>query len=259
MVNVTNVIAYLLERVKEEYKYEQTICTPQEKDIAYQLFVTLQSVLESPGVIEKETSLDLAESYEIEEYDESETEFQDESSQESQSSQEWEFFVIDQDKYELDYMKRAVECYDKKGWKSTQHNFRRIKHQYYISRFREYIAQQGTRSEKMAAIDKFVYDKFIEAIDKKLIVHDNDLKRWALLKKRDIKFDAFVASKSWVNCFKRKNRIVSRKITKYVSVPQVEESESIEEISRNFVQNAITKFEEYRPDHILNTDQSGFT
>jgi hypothetical protein len=52
---------------------------------------------------------------------------------------------------------------------------------------------------------------------------------------------------------------VSRKITKYVSVPQVEESESIEEISRNFVQNAITKFEEYRPDLILNTDQSGFT
>ena len=28
---------------------------------------------------------------------------------------------------------------------------------------------------------------------------------------------------------------------------------------RNFIQNAITKFEEYRPDHILNTDQSGFT
>ncbi len=59
-------------------------------------------------------------------------------------------------------------------------------------------------------------------------------------------------------CFQHKYRIVSRKITKYVSVPQIEESESIMESSQNFVQNAVSEFEEYRLDHILNTDQSDF-
>jgi len=41
-------------------------------------------------------------------------------------------------------------------------------------------------------------------------------------------------------------------------VPQNEESESIMEVSQNFVQNAVSEFEEYRLDHILNTDQSDF-
>jgi hypothetical protein len=51
MINVTNVVTFLLKRVKQEYKFEETICTPQEKDVAYQLFLTLQSVLELPGVV----------------------------------------------------------------------------------------------------------------------------------------------------------------------------------------------------------------
>jgi hypothetical protein len=94
---------------------------------------------------------------------------------------------------------------------------------------------------------------------KKQIVHDIDLKRWALLKKKEVGLPAFVASHFWLIYFKRKNRILSRKITKYMSVLQIASiKESIEEINRIFFENAVSKFEEYRPDHILNTDQSGF-
>lgn len=107
-------------------------------------------------------------------------------------------------------------------------------------------------------INNFVYKKFNDATTRKLIVHEKDLKRWALIKKREVNLSDFVASDFWLVCFKRKHRIVSRKITKYVSVPQVEEQQSLEEIGRDFVENAVGKFEEYRPDHILNTDQSGF-
>jgi hypothetical protein len=47
MINATNVVSFLLERVKQEYKHKLIICTAQEKDVAYQLFLTLQSVLET--------------------------------------------------------------------------------------------------------------------------------------------------------------------------------------------------------------------
>jgi hypothetical protein len=91
----------------------------------------------------------------------------------------------------------------------------------------------------LAVINDFVYKKFNEAMAKKLIIHDIDLKRWAIFKNREVGLTAFVASKFWLLWFKHKYRIVSRKIIKYVSVPQIEESESIMEISRNFVQNAV--------------------
>lgn len=129
MINVTNVVSFLLDRVEHEYKHEKTTVTPQERDIAFQLFLTLQSVLESPGTIEKETVLDFGDTFEFDNYDELEEEIEySQESVSSQSSQEWEFLEIDREKFDLDYMKRAVEYYDKSGWKSTQHNFRRLKH-----------------------------------------------------------------------------------------------------------------------------------
>jgi hypothetical protein len=45
MINVTNVVTFLLDRVKQVYKHEKTNDTAEEKDVAYQLFLTLQSVL----------------------------------------------------------------------------------------------------------------------------------------------------------------------------------------------------------------------
>jgi hypothetical protein len=259
MINATNVVSFLLERVKQEYKNKLTICTAQEKDVAYQLFLTLQSVLETPGTIEKENYLEFAESYELDDNGENDEETDlDEEEVFSQSSQEWEFFEIEKQKFDLDYMKRAVECYDSKGWRVTQHNFKRLKQRNYITRFREYILKQGTKSEKMSSINDFVLEKFNYAMTRKSIVHDKDLKRWALWKKKQVQLLEFSASDTWVFNFKRKNRIVSRKITKYVSIPRNTENVLIEETARNFVDNAITKFENYKLDHILNTDQSGF-
>jgi hypothetical protein len=259
MINVTNVVTFLLDRVKQVYKHEKTNITAEEKDVAYQLFLTLQSVLELPGNIEKETYLEYAESHEVDNNGEDSENNYYEESESSQSSQEWEYFEIDNDTFDLDYMKRAVECYNKKGWKATQHNFRRVKQRNYIYRFRDYIEQQGTKSDKLLSINEFVHQKFNEAINKRLIVHDKDLKRWAILKKTEVELIPFVASHFWIISFKRKYRIVSRKITKYVSVAQIEDSASIMETAKNFVENAISKFEEYSPNHILNTDQSGFT
>ncbi len=60
-------------------------------------------------------------------------------------------------------------------------------------------------------------ENFICARNLSLAVHDIDLKRWALLKAKDIYFDDFVACDNWVYRFKCENNISSRKITKLVS------------------------------------------
>ena len=83
-----------------------------------------------------------------------------------------------------------VEFYDARDsagrkrhtWKSTKHRFGTVPHQQYITRFRHYIEQQGTKRAKLQIIDDFVYDKFEEARERVLPVHDHDLRRWALQK-----------------------------------------------------------------------------
>jgi len=82
--------------------------------------------------------------------------------------------------FTLDYMKKVVDFYDARDstgrkrhtWKSTKHRFKSVPHQQYIARFRHYIEQNGTKREKMQIIDDFVYDRFEEARERVLCVHD---------------------------------------------------------------------------------------
>ena len=66
-------------------------------------------------------------------------------------------------------MKRAIEFYDdidqktgkrKHSWKNVKHQFRRIPYQYYLTRFRTYIEESGTKKQKIDSVEDFVYDKF---------------------------------------------------------------------------------------------------
>ncbi|CAF1179697.1 unnamed protein product [Didymodactylos carnosus] len=79
--------------------------------------------------------------------------------------------------FSLDYMKKIVEYYDARDlngrrrhtWKSTQHRFKSIPHRQHIARFRHYIDQHGTKTEKIQTVDDFVYEKFEEARDNALL------------------------------------------------------------------------------------------
>jgi hypothetical protein len=63
----------------------------------------------------------------------------------------------------------------------------------------------------------YTFQEFMSAKDKNLIIHDYDLKRWALYKKRENGLENFIASHDWLWRFKSQNRIVSRKITQFVT------------------------------------------
>ena len=163
--------------------------------------------------------------------------------------------------FTLEYMKKVIDYYDachsnrrkKHTWKSTKHQFKAVPCQQYISRFRHYIEQHATRREKMKIIDNFVYDKFEEARENVLSVHDHDLKRWAL---EDSVLD-FKASKHWLDTFNHRHKICSRKITKIVTRHQMADSDAINASADSFVAKVKREMSHYTPEEILNTDQAG--
>lgn len=87
--------------------------------------------------------------------------------------------------YSIEFMQKVVDFVDEKGssgkcrrtWKSIHHRFRSLPNQGYISRFRKYLEQNGTRNQKLEEIDIVVYQKLIEAREKDLPLHDIDLQR----------------------------------------------------------------------------------
>jgi len=113
------------------------------------------------GIFEytEETTLDIGEIS-----DESESEINNKTSHDydnSQADDEWESkenerLSYDLSDYSLKYMKEVVAYADAKdssgkrrrSWKSVHEKYKRIPAQTYISRFRKYIEQQGTKRQK---------------------------------------------------------------------------------------------------------------
>ena len=101
--------------------------------------------------------------------------------------------------------------------KTVMHRFRRVKRPEYISRFRRYRQNLGTCREKYVAIAKFCKESFDNARARGIPVHDRTIRSWALLKARELFLRSFKASPRWVQLFKAKYRISSRKMVKFVS------------------------------------------
>ena len=64
-----------------------------------------------------------------------------------------------------------------------------------------------------------------------------DLQRWALQANRTMKLEGFVASRSFIQRFKKLNRIVSRKITKIVARGYISDIEQLTGSADDFVQD----------------------
>ncbi len=142
-------------------------------------------------------------------------------------------------------------------WKSTKYQFKSISHRQYIARFRHYIEQVGTKREKMRIIGDFVYDRFEEARERVLSVHDRDLKRWALQKAVKESILNFEASKHWLQVFKHRHRIYSRKITKLVTRHHADDIDAMNASADSFLVNVKREMSNYKPEEILNTDEVG--
>lgn len=135
-----------------------------------------------------------------------------------------------------------------------------FKHPNYRTKWADQIKNGGTQAEVFYEIHKYVLDKFCEARAQFKPIHDITIRRWAL--ERASEFPGvrqqFSASSRWVQYFKNKHHITSRKVTKVVSKRNIR---SMEEIVAS-VENFRAEIQQLQPSYdlanIWNTDQIGF-
>jgi hypothetical protein len=160
--------------------------------------------------------------------------------------------------------KKAVEFWNsgknkKKSVATVSNRFRYIKSKQQLYEFEKQIEQGGSRNDKLNEIWLFTFQEFKKAKDMKLIVHDNDLQRWAMKKKFELQLENFTASHNWLWKFRSHYRIVSRKITKFVTSRYSKEKIDIIESADLFVNSAKLFLRNFSNENIYNTDQSSFS
>ncbi|CAF2880172.1 unnamed protein product [Rotaria sp. Silwood2] len=123
--------------------------------------------------------------------------------------------------FTMEDMENIIEWIDEHSnysFSTIQHRFRKIKSMKDITRFRQYIEQNGTRSEKLKKIKEFMFNEFyIKRAIEKEVVHDTDLQLFALQKAKQLGWDSFKASATFIKSFKKNNRISSRRYTKLIT------------------------------------------
>ena len=261
-LDFVNVADILVELLKEKYGREPvpSLRTYEQRKWAATVLPMLESIVMNADFVE-ETTIDFDD--EQEGFEDCDAESETPLSQ--KSSQEWEQEKIDGEFYDLDYMKDAVAYYDtikgKRKWEKFQNSgkFRKVKNFKQLSRFRKYIAENGGKRRQLEEVNKFVFDKFKAAREIGAIVHDNDIRRWGVMKARDIQLD-FKASRTWVDNLKSKFRISSRKVTCFVNNEKQDPEEILQEATifvtevNDYIQQA-----NLSPMQIINADESGLT
>ena len=268
MISTSRIVKLLVDRVptNEELQQDQSRSNTREEEIISFLLKVIDNVCTSTSYeIESDATLDHDDEEEFGGFEDEDVVDDDESVDASfDEAAESEKMCI-RPNFKLDYMKKVVEYYDardsegrrKHTWKSTQHRFKLVPHRQYIARFRHYIEQHGSRREKLHIIDDFVYDKFEEARDNVLSVHDRDLKRWPLQKATEESNLTFEASVHWLQAVEHRHLICSRKITKLVTRRHAEDTDAITESADSFLFDVKREVKNYAPEEILNTDQVG--
>ena len=170
---------------REDLHRRETRSNPHEEEIINSLLKMIDDVCNYTSYqIESDTTLD---------YDDEEGfgDFEDEDVNSADESVDPCFDETAESKnmttkanFSLEYMRKVSDYFDardSKGrkrhiWKSTQNRFKSIPQRQYITRFRHYTEQHGTKREKLQIIDDLVYDMFEEARENVLPVHDRDLR-----------------------------------------------------------------------------------
>lgn len=246
MINIANIAQHVLEEIVSKKKARATTVTEEEASIAKQLLCLLDDIVTSDNYeIESDSSLELPDD------DDTDTDFKLEEYEDEISFEHTSF--------SLEYMKKVVE-FARPGiaFTTVQHAFPRVKYPMQLARFRTYVEDNGNRRQKFTRIELFLVEKFKQARSKGYPIHDRDIRRWALAQAKVESVDNFVASDKWLLNFKRRNRIRSRKVTRFVSRRAVYDKEEIAKESEEFTNEVKKIIPKYKLESVFNADQSGF-
>jgi hypothetical protein len=111
---------------------------------------------------------------------------------------------------------------------------------------------------KMIQLKPMLKSKFNEGRSMGLIIKDDTLKRWVCQIKHQLNFKKVDCSNYFVDSFKKENKIVSRRITHFITKKKLENHDNLVKSSLEFVQkiNLLIDNNEYMSSNIYNADQS---
>ena len=151
----------------------------EEREVAEHLAEVIMSICKRRRFeYEEEVALDVyCKQYSNYNDEHEEEEEEEEESSESESGSDYD---VEDDlkkeqhelsKFSLEYMQRVVDyAYEentlgerRRTWKSVKHRFQTLPNQNYVSRFKKYLENNGTRRQKLQEIDKCVYEKLVNA------------------------------------------------------------------------------------------------
>ncbi|CAF2954681.1 unnamed protein product [Rotaria sp. Silwood2] len=205
-MNLLNVAKHLLYLVETDYISGNSATNAHEVFAAERLFEILKSFKDSYfNELYSYDTLELED-----EFDEMTDE--EENNDEIVHYNENEHSDI-KNRFTLEEMENIIEWVDQHPnarFATISNRFKKIKSMNYIPRFREYVENKGTRLEKLKQVKEFMFNEFyMKRTIEKEAVHDADLELFAIQKARELDWDTFKASKSFINTFKKENRISS--------------------------------------------------
>ncbi|CAF1469635.1 unnamed protein product [Rotaria sordida] len=162
-MNLINIAKHLLYLTEREFDNENSTTTADEIFASEQLFEVLKSFKDSHfSELDVYQTLDLDDEYDDEEFT-NEEEYTDtkENVDDNDDYDENQQLNIINNHFTLEEMENIVEWVDQRpNYKFTtiKHKFRKVKYPYYISRFREYIKNNGTKFEKLEKFKEFMWD-----------------------------------------------------------------------------------------------------
>jgi len=216
-MNLVNVAKYLLHLAENRFGPANAITSSDEMFAAQQLFEVLETYKNSYfNEFRTYETLGFNDDYDDMSNDE-ETNNEDDDDDDYAKNQ----FMDINSNFTIDEMENIIEWIDEHpnySFSTIQHRFRKIKSINYIPRFRQYPEHNGTKFQKLEKIKEFMFNEFYvkRAIEKEA-VHDTDLQLFALQQAKELGWDNFKASATFIKSFKKANRISSRRYNKLIT------------------------------------------
>ncbi|CAF1299200.1 unnamed protein product [Rotaria sordida] len=205
-MNLLNIAKHLLRLTQTEYGSENSATTTDEIFVAERLFQVLKSFKDSYfSELYTYDTLEFEDEYD--EMTDSEESNDDMTNEEDTDDEMDDYDETDhsdlKNRLTLEEMENIIEWVDEHPnarFATISNRFRKIKSMNYITKFREYIENNGTRLEKLKQIEAFMFDEFyLKRTIEKEALHDTDLELYAIQKARELNWDTFKANaQNWI-------------------------------------------------------------
>lgn len=265
MLNPKNILKLLTKAFDlPQYGIESAI-SEDEKRFSLQLENLIKDTIQESLYIESYTSLSFEEASvipqiaSIEENDNGDREYKDIINSDLNSS------IGYVEECDEEYKRKVIEFW-KSGKKyklkfaTVQARFKRVTSKKQLYRWENDISKGGNTREKLQKISEYVLTQFDDALQKSLPIYDLDIRRWALDARNRLQLSAdfFKASERWIEVFKQRHHIVSRKINKFMTQRTLTDINKLKEEANNFVEKVKTEISLIGMENVFNSDQSGF-